>query len=74
MPNYYDFNKSNGYPIPKNSQSNNMYASGEIGRKYSEKLSADLIIDDNSVYEIDQDCFERVRQQRLNQRQNWNKR
>ncbi|MGB8453260.1 MAG: hypothetical protein WCD89_13140 [Anaerocolumna sp.] len=74
MPNYYDFNKSNEYPMPRNSQRDNMNAAGETRRDHSEKLSDDLIIDDNSVYEIDQDCFERVKQLRLNQRQEWNRR
>lgn len=73
MPNYYDYNKSNEYPILRNSQSNSMRASGETRREPSEKISDDLVIDDNSVYEIDQECFERVRQQRLNKRQDWNK-
>ncbi len=73
MPNYYDYNKSNEYPMPRNSQSDNMYAAGDVRRERSEKYSDDLIIDDNSVYEIDPDCFERVKQLRLNQRQEWNK-
>lgn len=73
MPNYYDYNKSNEYPMPRNSQSNNYYAAGEPGSKRSEKPSDDLIIDDNSVYEIDPDCYERVKQLRLNQRQEWNR-
>ena len=29
MPNYYDFNKSNEYPMPRNSQSDYLYTSGE---------------------------------------------
>ncbi len=73
MPNYYDVNKSNEYPTPKNPQGDNIYSPSEVKKEPKEKLSDDLIIDDNSVYEIDQECFERVRQSRLNQRQEWNK-
>ncbi|WFR59785.1 hypothetical protein QA584_12080 [Anaerocolumna sp. AGMB13025] len=73
MPNYYDYNRSNEYPIQKNSQSDRYYAAGEARRDRSGKVSDDLIIDDNSVYEIDPDCYEKVKQMRLNQRQDWNR-
>lgn len=73
MQNYYDYNKSNEYPISRYSQSNNYHAAGENRRERSEKLSDDLIIDDNSVYEIDPDCYERVKQLRLKQRQERNR-
>jgi hypothetical protein len=74
MPNYYDYNKSNEYPMQRNSQSKPYHAAGDTRRERSEKSSEDLIIDDNSVYEIDPDCYERIKQLRLNQRQEWNKR
>lgn len=36
--------------------------------KINEKDNDSLIIDDNTVYEIDLDCFERAKRNRMNER------
>ncbi|MDF2804135.1 MAG: hypothetical protein K0S61_4038 [Anaerocolumna sp.] len=73
MPNYYNSNRGNEHYWIKSQQGDFSYASTEPSRDRVQKSSKDLIIDDNSVYEIDQDCYEKVRQSRMNQRQDWNK-
>lgn len=78
MPNYYDYNydynRGNEYPSQRNSQRKPYYVQGMQNREQSEKSSDDLIIDGNSVYEIDPDCYERIKQLRLSKRQDWNRR
>ncbi|MFU0826792.1 MAG: hypothetical protein ACFWTJ_04510 [Lachnoclostridium sp.] len=74
MPNYFDYNKNNGYPIQRNPQKKSYYTASEVNRDRRVKSSEDLIIDDNSVYEIDTECFEKLKQLRLNGRQDWNRR
>ncbi|MFV0342798.1 MAG: hypothetical protein ACK5JH_07870 [Anaerocolumna sp.] len=74
MPNYYNSGKGNEHYWIKSQKGDFSYSSSDINKDKVQKSSKDLIIDDNSVYEIDQDCFEKVRQSRMNQRVDWNKR
>lgn len=70
MPNYYNVNRNNELPKPRYPLDENVFeSSSEMIREKREKTSENLIIDDNSVYEIDPDCFERAKQNRLNYRQ-----
>ncbi|MDF2589640.1 MAG: hypothetical protein K0S41_3481 [Anaerocolumna sp.] len=74
MPNYYDYLRNNEQMRVRNQQGYNPNLSSTANKNNREKSMDDLIIDDNSVYEIDQECFERVKRSRNNQRQDWNKR
>lgn len=83
MPNYYYANKGNGNKkVNDNKKVNGMnedsrntdYSFTDKKGERVEKSSKDLIIDGNSVYEIDPDCYERVRQNRLNNRGDWTRR
>ncbi|SHO51201.1 hypothetical protein [Anaerocolumna xylanovorans] len=77
MPNYYYANKGND-----NKKANSMnegnhntdYSFADKKGERVEKSSKDLVIDGNSVYEIDPDCYERVKQNRLNARGDWSRR
>ncbi|BCJ95588.1 hypothetical protein acsn021_31570 [Anaerocolumna cellulosilytica] len=74
MPNFYNVNRGNEQLRQKAAMSDyNKTSSGEVEKSRVEKSSEDLIIDDNSVYEIDPECYERARQSRMNHRQDWNK-
>lgn len=73
MPNYFNSNRGNEHYWIKSQQGDFSYGPGEYNRDRVQKSSKDLIVDGNSVYEIDQDCYEKVRQSRKNQRQDWNK-
>lgn len=42
-------------------------------RERRNNSSDDLIIDDNTVYEIDPECYEKVKRARVNQKNDWNK-
>lgn len=69
MPNYYNVNRNNEMQKQRYPFSENMYGYGDMVRERREKSTENLIIEDNSVYEIDPDCFERAKQNRLNYRQ-----
>ncbi|SHJ87093.1 hypothetical protein SAMN02745136_01181 [Anaerocolumna jejuensis DSM 15929] len=76
MPNYYA-NRGNDNKRGNSSNENirnTDYSYMEQKNERVEKSSKDLIIDGNSVYEIDPDCFEKVKQRRQNSRQDWNRR
>lgn len=74
MPNFYNVNRGNDQLRQKAAMSDfNNISTGEVEKSRVEKSSEDLIIDDNSVYEIDPECYERARQSRMNHRQDWNK-
>ncbi len=71
MPNYYYTNRGNDNKRVSNMNENNRntdYSYGNQRNERVEKSSKDLIIDGNTVYEIDSDCFERAKQSRQNSR------
>lgn len=77
MPNYYYANRGNDNQKAKSMQDNEInpgYSFIDKSNERVEKSSRDLVIEGNSVYEIDSDCYEKVRQNRLNARQDWNRR
>jgi hypothetical protein len=67
MPNYFNVNRNNEMQKQRYQLGEKLYETSEI-RDKREKSSENLIIEDNSVYEIDPDCFERAKQNRLNYR------
>lgn len=73
MPNYFNFNRGKEHYWIKSSQRDYTYTERESNWDREKKSSKDLIIDGNSVYEIDQDCFERAKKNRMNHRQEGNK-
>lgn len=73
MPNFYNVNRGNEQPRQNASMGDYKKYSSEIKKDRVEKSSEDLIIDDNSVYEIDPECYERARQSRVSHRQDWNR-
>lgn len=68
MPNYYDYRRMNELRRRRNVQSGDNSTSATGYGMGSEKRSDDLVIDDNSVYEIDPECFERIKKSKGNQR------
>ncbi len=77
MPNYYYSNRGNDRQKTNSMQEagqNSGYSFFETKNEKVEKSSRDLIIDGNSVYEIDPDCYERAKQKRQSARQDWNRR
>jgi len=70
-----NFSKLNDMSNLLNQQNDeNIANSAMLNKEGSRNRIEDLIIDDNTVYEIDQDCYERVKKKRLSQRQGWDRR
>ncbi len=58
---------------------NQKYNEGSSGSSYeyeNNKINSTdgLIIDDNTVYEIDQECYEKAKRARINQKKGWERR
>lgn len=63
---FYTTGSPSGYQYDNNqngTKQGNVDAAN-IGKKYQE--DGDLIIEDNTVYEIDRECYERLKRQRRN--------
>lgn len=77
MPNYYYANRGNDNKRASSVQENGHNADYSYMNQKNERVeksSKDLIIDGNSVYEIDPECYEKVKQNRHNARQDWGRR
>ncbi len=54
----------------------NLEGNHTISNVYNDKTNKkpeNLIIDDNTVYEIDPDCYEKVKRARMNQKKSWDR-
>ena len=69
MTNYYEFNKYNVLQNQASQQrEENIPISSISNKERKEKVLDDLIIDENTIYEIDQSCYEKMKKNRLTQR------
>ena len=74
MSNYYEFNKYNDMRNLVSQQSEeNISFSSATNKEGKENIIDDLIIDDNTIYEIDQSCYEKMKKNRLIQRRGGDK-
>ena len=69
MSNYYEFNKYNDMRnLASQQREDNISISSATNKDGKENIIDDLIIDDNTIYEIDQSCYEKMKKNRLIQR------
>ena len=74
MSNYYDFNKYNDMRnLASQKGEENIFISSATNKEGKENIIDDLIIDDNTIYEIDQSCYEKMKKNRLIQRRGGDK-
>ncbi len=69
MSNYYDFQKYSDIKNPISQRIDEVsFLASSTNKEKSETPMDDLIIEDNTIYEIDQECYEKVKKRRLSQR------
>lgn len=58
---FYRPGDNNGYQYSKNQDDSNLAGIKKDKDLNSRKRDEDLVIEDNTIYEIDRDCFERLK-------------
>ena len=64
----YRSNKYNGFIYDKRIHERNKPKDGLGQRRHQRKSEDDLIIEENTVYEIDRECYERLMRQKVKER------
>jgi hypothetical protein len=72
MSNYYNMKKCSEIPKVRGQMNENRTNGSSLSNRNGNKLMMDSFIDeDNTIYEIDQECYEKLKNLRLTQRQNF---
>lgn len=61
---YFSPGKPSGFQYDKQNKAEQGYTDAKNGMAKNSKSDEDLIIEDNTVYEVDRDCYERLKRQR----------
>lgn len=61
---YFSSGKSSGFPYDKQKITKQGYIDAKDVVRKNSKSDEDLIIEDNTIYEVDRDCYERLKRQR----------
>ncbi len=64
MDNQYFGPGNNGYRYGKRDDTTKEGTDGKGNASIARKRDEDLIIDENTIYEIDRDCYDRLRKQK----------
>jgi hypothetical protein len=67
---YYRSGNSSGFQYEKRSYNPNDKLSISETEKRKKERDNDLIIEDNTIYEVDRDCYERLKRQKKGNKMN----
>ena len=61
---FYHPDNNDGFKYDKGKLSKGEASTKDVNLKNTGKKDEDLIIEDNTIYEVDRDCFERLKKQK----------